>query len=100
MQFSSVQANPPTNNSIHFYGSEATLHLNLDTNQLLISSKSNIEWKIVEIAKEDEESWRVEEEFVNAIKKQEKIKLTTFEDGFKYMVAIPKIQIKQIQIQI
>ena len=88
MQFSSVQGNPPTNNSIHFYGTAATLHLNLDKNQLLISSKSNVDWKIVDIAKEDEASWRVEEEFVKAIRGEEKIKLTTFEDGFKYMVAI------------
>ncbi|MCI0422849.1 MAG: gfo/Idh/MocA family oxidoreductase, partial [Acidobacteria bacterium] len=29
--------------------------------------------------------WRVEEEFINAIRAQEKVKLTTFEDGLKYM---------------
>lgn len=29
--------------------------------------------------------WRVEEEFISAIRGQEKIKFTTFEDGVKYM---------------
>lgn len=32
-----------------------------------------------------EASWRVEEEFINAIRGEEKIKLTTFADGVKYM---------------
>jgi len=29
--------------------------------------------------------WRVEEEFISAIRGHEKIKFTTFEDGVKYM---------------
>ena len=29
--------------------------------------------------------WRVEEEFINAIRGQEKISHTSFEEGFKYM---------------
>jgi len=31
------------------------------------------------------QGWRVEEEFISAIRGQEKIKFTTFEDGLKYM---------------
>ena len=29
--------------------------------------------------------WRVEEEFINALRGVEKVKFTTFEDGLKYM---------------
>jgi predicted dehydrogenase len=39
----------------------------------------------IPIPPEEEGKWRVEEEFVNAIRGKEKIKLTTFEDGVKYM---------------
>lgn len=31
------------------------------------------------------QGWRVEEEFISAIRGHEKIKFTTFEDGVKYM---------------
>jgi predicted dehydrogenase len=37
------------------------------------------------IAADKQGKWRVEEEFVNAIRGQEKITHTSFDDGVKYM---------------
>ena len=34
---------------------------------------------------EEEGRWRVEEEFINAIRRLEPVRLTTFADGLKYM---------------
>ena len=45
--------------------------------------KSNL--KEIDIPSEEVGSWRVEEEFINAIRGNEMIKLTTFEDGVRYM---------------
>ena len=39
----------------------------------------------IPIPRQEEERWRVEEEFVNAIRGVGPISYTTFEDGVKYM---------------
>ena len=39
----------------------------------------------IPIAPEKEGTWRVEEEFIGAIRGQEELRLTTFADGVKYM---------------
>ncbi|MDE2859988.1 MAG: hypothetical protein OXL35_00645 [Chloroflexota bacterium] len=39
----------------------------------------------IEVPVEKQQSWRVEEEFVNAIRGLEPVRLTTFEDGVAYM---------------
>ena len=39
----------------------------------------------ITIPPHEQGGWRVEEEFINAIRGQEKIRYTTFEDGLKYM---------------
>jgi hypothetical protein len=39
----------------------------------------------IPIAPEKEGKWRVEEEFIGAIRGQEELRLTTFADGVKYM---------------
>ena len=41
--------------------------------------------KEIPIAPEKRGSWRVEDEFIGAIRGEEKIRLTNFEDGLKYM---------------
>jgi predicted dehydrogenase len=43
------------------------------------------ELKEIPIPKEKRIGWRVEEEFVNAIRGREKISRTSFEDGVRYM---------------
>jgi predicted dehydrogenase len=39
----------------------------------------------IPIPPEEEGAWRVEEEFVNAIRGHAPVRLTTFEDGVRYM---------------
>ena len=41
--------------------------------------------KELELIKSKYSQWRVEEEFIGAIRCHEKVKYTTFEEGFKYM---------------
>jgi len=68
------------------YGKEGTLFLNLDERRLLLGLKSERgQLKEVPIAEDKKESWKVEEEFVAAIRKQGGIRRTTFEQGVRYM---------------
>lgn len=65
------------------FGSEGTLRFADD--QLSGGRRDDAQLYPIPIPAEEEGHWRVEEEFVNAIRGKEKIKLTTFEDGVKYM---------------
>ncbi|MEC9451173.1 MAG: hypothetical protein VYB79_02095, partial [Chloroflexota bacterium] len=74
-----------------------TLHIfddnEVKTKQAYNSSKLRLEsikpnqnrWKELIPRKSDVGGWRVEEEFINAIKGKEKITHTNFSDGLKYM---------------
>ena len=55
------------------------------TDKLAIARRGEKAFKDVAIAPELEGKWRVEEEFINAIRGKEKIALTTFDDGVRYM---------------
>jgi predicted dehydrogenase len=67
------------------FGTEGTLHL--DTGSMTLYGGRRGEDVLMEIAvaTEKKESWRVEEEFINAIRGLEQVRLTTFEDGLAYM---------------
>jgi predicted dehydrogenase len=82
MQFSAVTGLAgPT--EIFVFGSEATLKLSGD--KLFMGRRSDTELKEVAVRPEDQGKWRVEEEFINAIRGIEPVTHTTFEDGVKYM---------------
>ncbi len=63
------------------YGSQGTLKFT--QNKLLGAKKGDQELKEIEIPKDEEGHWRVEEEFVNCIRGLEKVTHTTFSDGVK-----------------
>ncbi len=65
------------------FGSEGTLRF--CNNKLYAGRRGENELREVAIAPELEGRWRVEEEFVNAIRGVETITHTTFDDGVKYM---------------
>lgn len=65
------------------FGSEGTLRVH--DNHLYGGRRGDQTLSEIPIPPEEEGKWRVEEEFVRAIRGEEKIKLTTFEDGVKYM---------------
>jgi predicted dehydrogenase len=82
---------------IYIYGTEGTLHIfddnEVKTKQAFNSSKLRLEsikpnqnkWKVLSPKKSEVGGWRVEEEFISAIKGKEKITHTSFSDGLKYM---------------
>ena len=65
------------------FGSEGTLRY--CDNRLYSGRRGDKELREVSIPPADEGRWRVEEEFVNAIRGAERITHTTFEDGVRYM---------------
>ena len=65
------------------YGSEGTLRYHNST--LSGGQRGDESLQPLPIPTEEKSGWRVEADFINAIRKQETIKLTSFEDGVKYM---------------
>ncbi len=81
-------------NEVWFYGSEGTIRLNIDTLSLEIGKRGDEALTPVVIPPERQvrsvapglpPGWRVEEEFVNAVRGVEPVRLTTFEAGVQYM---------------
>jgi predicted dehydrogenase len=67
------------------YGSEGTLRVEADARRLSGGRRADKELREITIPAERRIGWRVEEEFVNAIRGREKITRTNFEDGVCYM---------------
>jgi len=64
-------------------GSEGTLHFSED--QLHGGRRGDSRLTEIDIPANEKGGWRVEQEFVNAIRGLEPVQLTTFTDGVKYM---------------
>ena len=65
------------------YGSQGTLRFS--EGQLLGGRRGDADLSVVEVADNERGAWRVEEEFVNAIREREAITHTDFATGVKYM---------------
>jgi len=65
------------------YGSEGTLRFS--GGKLYGGRRGDQELREIAIPPEEAGGWRVEEEFVNAVRGREPITRTTFDDGVKYM---------------
>ena len=70
---------------VWIFGDEGTLHLEAGSMTLHGGRRGDDELSPIEIPAEKSGSWRVEEEFVNAIRGVEPVTHTTFEDGVRYM---------------
>jgi predicted dehydrogenase len=68
---------------VHICGSEGTLSLH--DGRLFAGRKHDAAMNEIHIPETERGSWRVEEEFVNAIRGLEPVRRTRFEDGVKYM---------------
>lgn len=78
-----LRADPP---SFKIFGDRGTLQYRFAVDgELQYGTREDGEKKIVDIPPEDAGRWRVEEEFVNAIRGKEKTTYTTFETGLEYM---------------
>jgi len=84
MRFSSVTALAPASEA-WLYGSEGTLRLEADAVRLTGARRGESALREIPVPPRTRIGWRVEEEFVNAIRGREKVSHTTFEDGVRYM---------------
>lgn len=85
LQFSSVTALEDDPQVVWIFGSKGTAKLDLKDDLLLLAKKGESELKKHQFAPPSGAIWRVEEEFINAIRGLEKVKLTTFETAIEYM---------------
>jgi len=71
---------------LHLYGSDGTIKLEVTPkSQLLIGKAGESELAEVTIPEDKRGGWRVEEEFIGAIRGEEKVELTNFTKGLEYM---------------
>ncbi|HVF09197.1 MAG TPA: Gfo/Idh/MocA family oxidoreductase [Abditibacteriaceae bacterium] len=85
LQFSAVTGLATATSGAWLFGSEGTLHLDTSAEKLYGGRRGAGSLAEIPITPEKAGGWRVEEEFINAIRGQEEIKLTSFADGVKYM---------------
>lgn len=74
----------PTPNDFILYGSEGTLRLDIAAKELTLTLPSGASTPL-EVPDDLREEWRVEEEFIGAIRGTESIRLTPFTEGLRYM---------------
>jgi predicted dehydrogenase len=83
-QFSAVTGLAP-GPGVWLFGSEGTLRYDASSEKLLGARRGETALREIAIPGELSVGWRVEEEFINAVRGVEKVRFTTFEDGLKYM---------------
>ena len=71
--------------SVWLFGTEGTLHLDNTTSTLSGGRRGDSKLSRIEIPKEKLGAWRVEEEFISAIRGLEPVTHTNFDDGVRYM---------------
>jgi len=69
---------------IWIFGENGTIHFARD--RLMGGTRTDSRLSEIEIPPHEAGSWRVEEEFVGAIRGEEPVRLTAFEDGVRYMM--------------
>jgi len=84
LRFSGVTGLAPAAD-LWIFGSEGTVRLEPEAKRLTAGRRGDKALKEVAVPAERRVGWRVEEEFVNAIRGRETIARTTFEDGVRYM---------------
>ena len=84
LRFSAVTGHGPPS-QVWLYGSEGTLQLDMGEGRLMGGRRTDEMLREIVIEPEKQGFWRVEEEFVNAIRRLEQVTHTSFADGVKYM---------------
>ena len=84
IRFSDVLGHAP-GNAVWIYGSEGTLHVDGSNLKLYGGQRNDEGLSEIDIKPELGGTWRVEEEFINAIRGIEEITHTSFQDGVRYM---------------
>lgn len=75
---------------IHLYGSEGTIKIHFDAQwkhgeQVLTGRIGDEELKVLEIPEKEQGGWRVEENFIAAIRGEEPVTLNSFETALQYI---------------
>jgi predicted dehydrogenase len=84
LRFSSLTAFAPPPEA-WIFGSDGTLRVEVDARRLTGARRGDTAMAEIAIPAAERIGWRVEEEFVNAIRGREKVTHTSFEDGVRYM---------------
>lgn len=84
LRFSAVAGRGPSN-AAWLYGSEGTLKADFKESKVLFAARGTDDRTDITPPKAGWTGWRVEEEFVGAIRGREPVRFTTFEDGVRYM---------------
>ena len=84
MRFSTVTGLAPGDRA-WIFGTQGTLRLDASTMTLYGGRRDDSQLSEIEIPPEKQGGWRVEEEFVSAIRGLEPVTHTSFEDGVRYM---------------
>lgn len=84
LRFSAVTGLAPAN-EVWLFGTEGTLRLDTANLELYGGRRRDSALQKIVIPQEERGRWRVEEEFINAIRGKENVTRTTFEDGVRYM---------------
>jgi predicted dehydrogenase len=84
LRFSSVAALGPAGD-VWIFGTDGTVRLDAEGKRLFGGRRGDTALSEIPIPAARRVGWRVEEEFINAIRGREKVSRTTFEDGVRYM---------------
>ncbi|GIX06767.1 MAG: hypothetical protein KatS3mg115_1170 [Candidatus Poribacteria bacterium] len=81
---------------VEIYGSEGTFVLDLPRQKVLGARLENEELDEVPVPPELEYGWRVERDFIEAIREGKPIELTTFEEGVRYMAFTEAVHVSAL----
>jgi predicted dehydrogenase len=79
-------------NGVHLFGTGGTLRVDVSNQRLEIATAAQPTYEQVEIRPEDHADWRVEAEFIGAIRGEEDVRLTDFAAGVRYMAFTDAVQ--------
>jgi predicted dehydrogenase len=85
IQVSAVTGLPPLTMEAWLFGSEGTLRVDAAGKRLFGARRGDSGLKEIEVPPRERVGWRVEEEFIAAVRGQEEVKLTTFQEGVRSM---------------
>jgi predicted dehydrogenase len=85
LRFSAVTGFCPAPWCVFLYGAGGTIRLDASGGSLSVRRRGEDAFRELPIAEEDRGGWRVEEEFVSAIRGGVPARLTTFAEGVRYM---------------
>lgn len=85
LQVSAVTGLAPSPREAWLFGSEGTLRVDADGKRLYGGRRGEVGLREIGIPAAERVGWRVEREFIGAIRGDEPVRLTTFADGVRYM---------------